>query len=115
MNEQPVLDEMLDRVNQFTMLRLPGQAQFMHMGTSYLVNDLADAVRRLREQLANAEAERKAWQREAAMLLEACEEVLWLIDGMEDIDDGSDGQPVPNVFMKIGSVLKEATAKATKP
>ena len=28
------------RVNQFNMLQLPGQAMVMHMGTSYLIDDL---------------------------------------------------------------------------
>jgi hypothetical protein len=35
------------RVRQFSMLQLPGQPQGMHMGTSYLVNDLWAEVKRL--------------------------------------------------------------------
>lgn len=33
-------DDLRDRVNKFNMLELPGQPMGMHMGTSYLVNDL---------------------------------------------------------------------------
>ena len=36
------------RIRQFQMLQLPGQPQGMHMGTSYLVNDLWTEVKRLR-------------------------------------------------------------------
>lgn len=32
----------------FACLKLPGQPMVMHMGTSYLVNDLAAEVRKLR-------------------------------------------------------------------
>lgn len=38
------LDDLRDRVNKFNALELPGQLQSMHMGTSYLVNDLMRAV-----------------------------------------------------------------------
>ena len=37
--EEQMLD-LKERVNRFNMLQLPGQPQGMHMGTSYLVNDL---------------------------------------------------------------------------
>jgi hypothetical protein len=40
--------DVLDRAVDFSMLRLPGQPMVMHMGTSYLVNDLAAEVRKLR-------------------------------------------------------------------
>lgn len=40
--------DVLDRAVDFSMLRLPGQPMGMHMGTSYLVNDLAAEVRKLR-------------------------------------------------------------------
>lgn len=36
------------RVNQFNAMKLPGQPMGMHMGTSYLVNDLWREVERLR-------------------------------------------------------------------
>ena len=36
------------RVTQFNMMQLPGQPFGMHMGTSYLVNDLAADNTRLR-------------------------------------------------------------------
>lgn len=39
------------RVRQFEALELPGQPRMMHMGTSYLVNDLWAEVKRLREEL----------------------------------------------------------------
>lgn len=36
------------RVNQFKTMSLPGQPMGMHMGTSYLVNDLWREVQHLR-------------------------------------------------------------------
>jgi len=36
-----------DRVLLFHLMQLPGQPQMMHMGTSYLVNDLAAEITRL--------------------------------------------------------------------
>ena len=40
-----------ERVYQFNTLKLPGQPMSMHMGTSYLVNDLWREVQRLRKEL----------------------------------------------------------------
>ena len=37
-----------ERVLAFDMMELPGQAPMMHMGTSYLVHDLLNEVKRLR-------------------------------------------------------------------
>lgn len=42
------MDELEERVRKFNSLQLPGQPMTMHMGTSYLVNDLWREVRRLR-------------------------------------------------------------------
>lgn len=42
------LDELEERVKKFNSLQLPGQPMSMHMGTSYLVNDLWREVQRLR-------------------------------------------------------------------
>lgn len=36
-----------ERVHAFMLLDLPGQPRMMHMGTSYLVNDLWREVQRL--------------------------------------------------------------------
>ncbi len=36
-----------ERVNQFYALKLPGQPMMMHMGTSYLVADLAARIAEL--------------------------------------------------------------------
>lgn len=38
-----------ERVRQFNLSSLPGQPMAMHMGTSYLVNDLWREVLRLRK------------------------------------------------------------------
>jgi hypothetical protein len=46
-----------DRVTQFRCLELPGQPMSMHMGTSYLVNDLWNKVK---EQAAEIERLRTA-------------------------------------------------------
>ena len=40
----PNLEDLKTRVNQFNALSLPGQPMVMHMGTSYLVNDLWRAL-----------------------------------------------------------------------
>lgn len=45
-------EELEDRVLKFNLLQLPGQPQGMHMGTSYLVQDLISAVRDLRREIA---------------------------------------------------------------
>jgi hypothetical protein len=39
--------ELKKRVDQFNALELPGQSPMMHMGTSYLVNDLWREVKRV--------------------------------------------------------------------
>jgi hypothetical protein len=51
MSEKPDLEE---RVRQFRTLSLPGQEISMHMGTSYLVNDLMREVTRLQGEIENA-------------------------------------------------------------
>lgn len=43
-------DTLEERVRKFNSLQLPGQPLGMHMGTSYLVNDLWQEVKRLREE-----------------------------------------------------------------
>ena len=40
--------DLATRVQQFVCMELPGQPRGMHMGTSYLVNDLWREVQRLR-------------------------------------------------------------------
>ena len=49
------MDDLENRVQQFGMMQLPGQPMGMHMGTSYLVNDLWREVQKLRAELKNAE------------------------------------------------------------
>lgn len=44
--------DVLERAVDFACLKLPGQPMSMHMGTSYLVSDLAQEVRTLRHQKA---------------------------------------------------------------
>lgn len=43
-------ESLRQRVEQFSLLQLPGQPQAMHAGTSYLVSDLWQAVRSYYEQ-----------------------------------------------------------------
>lgn len=43
--------ELRERVRDFQMLRLPGQPLMMHMGTSYLVNDLQSRILALEKAL----------------------------------------------------------------
>ena len=40
--------DLATRVQQFVRMELPGQPRVMHIGTSYLVNDLWREVQRLR-------------------------------------------------------------------
>ena len=42
------MDSLEERVKQFEMMRLPGQPRAIHMGTSYLINDLWREVKKLR-------------------------------------------------------------------
>lgn len=49
------IEELQDRVWKFMSLELPGQPQMMHMGTSYLVQDLMAKVKELAEKLHNQE------------------------------------------------------------
>ena len=50
-------DNLKKRVEQFHCLQLPGQPMAMHMGTSYLVNDLVAEIERLEEPLLKARGE----------------------------------------------------------
>lgn len=45
-----------ERVEQFNSLSLPGQPMTMHMGTSYLVNDLWREVQRLQHSARKAKS-----------------------------------------------------------
>ena len=45
-----------ERVNLFNRMALPGQPLGMHMGTSYLVNDLMREIRELQAELRIAES-----------------------------------------------------------
>ena len=47
--EKEQMEDLEERVLQFNTLQLPGQPMAMHMGTSYLVNDLWAEVKRLRD------------------------------------------------------------------
>ncbi len=59
MSGEPTLEE---RVLQFAMLELPGQPRMMHMGTSYLVNDLWTELQRKDEDIRKAlEGEADDW------------------------------------------------------
>jgi hypothetical protein len=39
-----ILADLRERVSKFNRMELPGQPMGMHMGTSYLVNDLMQAL-----------------------------------------------------------------------
>lgn len=47
---KPDLSDLQSRVELFNTLQLPGQGMSMHMGTSYLVNDLWRTVERLEKE-----------------------------------------------------------------
>lgn len=44
------MDELEKRIQQYNTMSLPGQPMGLHMGTSYLINDLWREVQRLRAQ-----------------------------------------------------------------
>jgi len=46
------MDDLKQRVEDFRLMRLPGQPQLMHIGTMELVSDLAYEVARLNLQIA---------------------------------------------------------------
>lgn len=58
-------DDLEERVQQFNRLALPGQPLGMHMGTSYLVDDLWREVQRLRKIETAARELSERWKREA--------------------------------------------------
>jgi hypothetical protein len=43
--------ELEDKVRKFELMQLPGQPAMMHMGTSYLINDLCREIKELEEKL----------------------------------------------------------------
>ena len=50
-----------ERYRQFQVMELPGQPRSMHMGTSYLVNDMWAEIKRLRaalEKIAGSSADK---------------------------------------------------------
>ena len=49
--QEATMAELGDRVERFNCRELPGQPVMMHMGTSYLVNDLWRMVLKLRAEL----------------------------------------------------------------
>lgn len=53
------IDDLEQRVRLFETLQLPGQPRMMHMGTGYLVGDLWEAVRELRDE---RDEYRQFWQ-----------------------------------------------------
>lgn len=42
------MGDLESRVESFSLMELPGQPRFMHLGTSYLVNDLWREVKHLK-------------------------------------------------------------------
>ncbi|QZP06847.1 hypothetical protein [Caenibius sp. WL] len=48
--------DLRERVRQFQTMELPGQPMMLHMGTSYLVNDLWSAVKLLAERQKGGDA-----------------------------------------------------------
>ena len=48
------IQDLKQKVQDFNMLKLPGQPMMMHMGTSYLVNDLWKRIAELGEAIEEA-------------------------------------------------------------
>ncbi|MCY0146158.1 hypothetical protein OEG84_24955 [Hoeflea sp. G2-23] len=63
-------EKLKDRVLKFQMLELPGQPMMMHMGTSYLVQDLWREVQSLRAALSMT---RSGTDTDEAMRSQNCE------------------------------------------
>ena len=66
-------EEIEKRYEQFRCLELPGQPRMMHMGTSYLVNDLHKA-------LTAAEKERDQLAEDKRELMEALKSMVDMFD-----------------------------------
>lgn len=60
-------DSLEDRVMQFDTMSLPGQPMMMHMGTSYLIHDLMNEVKRLRHEESSHGARMIAEERQRQM------------------------------------------------
>lgn len=90
------VDSLEDRVLKFSMLELEGQPRFMHMGTSYLVNDLWSEVRRLRAEVEGLRSDAELLDAlEQAAHRGSCPGVInddagrWAVseDGMQNVPD----------------------------
>lgn len=72
------------RVTQFRCLELPGQPMSMHMGTSYLVNDLWG---RVKEQAAEIERLNKGWAGANLLAFKHSQEIERLRSALERAAD----------------------------
>lgn len=79
-HEAGTLDDLKERVNAFSTLSLPGQMPMMHMGTSYLVNDLWKAVRTITAE--NAALKERVAELEAALEYYASDNA-WTVQEVE--------------------------------
>lgn len=42
------IDDIGERVNEFNLMKLPGQPKGIHMGTMYLINDMERTIKELK-------------------------------------------------------------------
>jgi hypothetical protein len=82
---EELMDDLEKRVQDFNLFALPGQVPIMHMGTSYLVNDLWREVQRLRDEL----------------------RFLKNIKGSSVIDDAVKELQIPKRLMPLMNIAKE--------
>ena len=95
-------DDLEKRVEQFALLVLPGQPRMMHMGTSYLVNDLWREVQRLRESAKIDSAKRERAKIISAQLLIAAKKINTLATAINQPIADSD-----NVLIEASELLQE--------
>ena len=78
-----------ERVRKFNLMQLPGQPFGMHMGTSYLVNDLAAEVLRLSATVADLTAANIALAAECARLKARDVDATTVINRLVALNDDS--------------------------
>jgi len=108
-------DDLLDRVEQFTMMKLPGQPMAMHMGTLYLVNDLAREVERLSDMQAECNAAIARAERAEAKLKEALREIYEVYAGSEGLPASTASEAyLTRLILEMAKIAGTALAEAER-